>query len=127
MTKQIIVFIARWAFCSVGLWIAVRLFGQINTDSASATVATFLLAGLIFSVANAVLKPILTILSLPFLLVTLGLFMLLVNGFLVWLTVALAPNLSLSFGAAIISGIILSLINYILSGIMDISEERSKQ
>lgn len=124
MGKQITIFVARWTFCSLGLWIAVRLFGTIDTDNVSATVATFLLAGLIFSVANAILKPILTILSLPFVLVTLGLFMLIVNGFLVWLTIQLAPNLTMTFGSAIISGIVLSLVNYLISGILEISEEK---
>ncbi|MDR1300433.1 MAG: phage holin family protein [Candidatus Nomurabacteria bacterium] len=122
MAKQIYIFILRWVSCTVGLWIVVELFGKISTDSTSFMVATFLLAGLIFSVINAVLKPILTVLSLPFLIVTLGLFMLIVNGFLVWLTVALAPNLEMTFGAAIIGGLVLSLINYCISGILEASD-----
>lgn len=114
----------RWLLCSLGLWVAVRLFGNINVDHAGTVVATFLLAGLIFSLVNALLKPVLTILSLPFVLVTLGLFMLVVNGFLVWLTIAISPNLEMTFGWAIVSGIIMSLINYIISGIVDIKETK---
>lgn len=124
MGKQFFAFMIRWLLCSLGLWVAVRLFGNINVDHAGTVVATFLLAGLIFSLVNALLKPVLTILSLPFVLVTLGLFMLVVNGFLVWLTIAISPNLEMTFGWAIVSGIIMSLINYIISGIVDIKETK---
>jgi putative membrane protein len=113
-------FVARWFLTSLGLWISVRLFGHENVDNLTLSILTFLLAGLIFSVVNAVLKPMITILSLPFVLVTLGLFMFVINGFMVWLTIALAPNLTMGFGWAIISSIVLSLINYIVSNLNDL-------
>lgn len=89
------------------------------------SIATFLLAGLIFSAVNAIIKPVVTLLSLPFVLVTMGLFTLVINGFIVWLTIALSPNIHMSFGWAIVSSLILSLINYLLNNLSsnDISEE----
>jgi putative membrane protein len=124
MGKKFFAFIIRWLLCSLGLWISVRLFGEVKVDHTSTLVATFLLAGLIFSLVNAFLKPVLTILSLPLVVVTLGLFMLIINGFLVWLTIVIAPNLEMTFGWAIVSGIIMSLINYIISGIVDMKETK---
>ncbi len=121
MGKQLVAFVIRWLFCSLGLWIVVRLFGTIDVTNVGMAIATFLFAGLIFSLINAVLKPILTVLSLPFVVVTLGLFMLIVNGFLVWITIVIAPNLDMTFGWAIVSGIVMSLINYIISGILELS------
>lgn len=111
--------------CSFGFWISVRLFGVENYDSTAQSIFAYLLAGSIFSLVNSILKPILTILSLPFVLVTLGLFMLVVNGFMVWLTVALAPGIEMSFGWSIISGIILSLVNYLVSGIRELTEKET--
>lgn len=107
----------RWFLCSLGLWIAVQLFGYDTLNSVPMSIATFLLAGLIFSAVNAIIKPIVTIMSLPVVLVTMGLFTLIINGFMVWLTIALSPNIHMSFGWAIVSSLILSLINYLLNSL----------
>ena len=120
------VFVLRWVLCAIGLWISVRLFGVENYNSLEQNIIVYLLAGLIFSIVNSVLKPIVTILSLPFVLVTLGLFMLVINGFMVWLTVALAPGIEMTFGWSIISGIILSLVNYLVGEIRDLTVKESK-
>ncbi len=123
--KRYGLFVIRWALCSLGLWISVRLFGEEAFQSTGVSIATFLLAGLIFSFVNSILKPIITILSLPFVIVTLGLFMLVVNGFMVWLTIAIAPNLQMGFVAAIISGIVLSLVNYLVSEINEFTNKEA--
>ena len=58
-------FILRWILNSFGLWVAVRIFGTGYSEvQISAGAPAFLIAGLIFSVVNAVLKPIVIILSL---------------------------------------------------------------
>ncbi|MCL1876985.1 phage holin family protein [Candidatus Saccharibacteria bacterium] len=116
-------FLIRWVTCSIGLWIAVRLFGGEYSMSWWQEVLTFLLAGLIFSIVNSVIRPLVVILSLPFVLVTMGLFMLLINGFMVWLAILLAPNIKMDFGWAIISSLVISLINYIVSGFSDFNKE----
>ena len=115
--ERTISFVMRWFLCSLGLWIAVQLFGYDTLNSVPMSVATFLLAGLIFSAINAIIKPAITLLSLPFVLVTMGLFTIVINGFMVWLTIALSPNIHMSFGWAIISSLILSLINYLLNNL----------
>lgn len=115
MNKQFYVFIIRWLFNSLGLWAAVRLLGTNSETTVAASVAGFLFAGLMFSVVNAVLKPFIVILSLPAILLTLGLFMLVVNGLMVYLSLKLTPGLSMTFLNSIITGMILSLINYIVS------------
>lgn len=79
----------------------------------------FLVAGLIFSIINTLLKPIIIIISLPALLVTLGLFMVIVNGFMVYVSLALAPGVSMSFWTAVLTGILLSVLNYIVSNLID--------
>lgn len=114
------VMVVRWVLNSLGLWVAVSLLGSSGTDlGTTSAVVVFLVAGLIFSIVNSVLKPIVIILSLPAILLTLGLFTLIVNGLMVYITLALAPEVSMTFGASILAGIIMSLVNYIVSNAFD--------
>ena len=121
MERQFAVFLLRWILNTIGLWVAIKLFGlNQSTPDNVATITTYVIAGLIFSLVNSVIKPIVVILSMPAILVTLGLFTLVVNGFMVYISIALAPGLSMSFGNSILAGIILSLVNYIISSALDL-------
>lgn len=125
MRKQFTVFLIRWLLNSFGLWLAVRLLGTGYSDAqVNASLAGFLLAGLIFSIINTILRPIVVILSLPAILLTLGLFMLVVNGILVYISLKLAPGFHMTFVNSILTGMILSLINYIVSGVLEMSTHR---
>lgn len=126
MKKSILVFIIRWVLNSFGLWIAVRLLGTgIENVEVTAGTSGFLLAGFIFSIINSVFKPLAVILSLPAILLSLGLFVIVVNGALVYVSLALAPGISMSFINSILTGIILSLINYIVSAAVEIRGGKS--
>lgn len=127
MKQQILVFLIRWALNALGLWVAVRLLGT-GYDNVDVTAGFwgFVLAGLIFSVANSLFKPLLVIVSLPAILLTLGLFTIIVNGILVYISLAVAPGISMSFGNSIITGIILSLVNYIVSVAIAVRSEESR-
>jgi len=128
MQRQFSVFLLRWALNSLGLWIAVRIFGDGYNDQAlQAGFWAFVLAGLIFSLVNAVLRPLLIILSLPAILLTLGLFTLVVNGIMVYISLALAPHLHMTFGYSILTGIVLSLINYIVSSVLELRYVKSRR
>src|SRR5690349_1076885 len=111
MKEQFLVFLVRWGLNSFGLWVAVRLLGTgYDNVEVSAGFWGFILAGLIFSLVNSIFKPLAVILSLPAILLTLGLFVLVVNGALVYLSLWLSPGISMSFFNSILTGIILSLI-----------------
>lgn len=125
MRKQFAVFLLRWLLNTVGLWIASRLLGSGFNDT-EATTTTFLFAGLALSLANSLLRPIVIVLALPAILVTLGLFMLVVNGLMVYLALNLVPNLDISFVSAIITGVIISLINYIISGVLELNRNKKE-
>ena len=75
----------------------------------------YVAAGLIFSVVNTVIKPILTIISLPFIFLTLGLFTILVNAAMVGLTIWILPDVQMTFGGAICSCLLISLINFLVN------------
>lgn len=128
MKRQFSLFILRWILNSFGLWVAVRVFGTGYSDAElTANTWVFLVAGLIFSVINAVLRPIVIILSLPAILVTLGLFMIVVNGLMVYISLKLAPGLQMTFLYSMITGIVLSLVNYIVSGVLELQYMRQRE
>lgn len=120
MRRQLQSFVVRWLLNTLGLWLAITLFGTGNTDSPEGFVI-FLVAGFIFSIVNALLRPIILILSLPALLLTLGLFMLVVNGTLVYISLKLAPGFDMTFLHSILTGIVISLVNYIVSNVTDLN------
>lgn len=127
MKQEFLIFLARWALNAVGLWVAVRLLGTGYDDvDVTAGFWGFVLAGLVFSLANSLLKPVFVILSLPAILLTLGLFTIILNGVLVYISLAISPGISMSFGNSIITGIILSLVNYIVSAAMEIRAEKRR-
>ncbi len=87
---------------ALALAVAAALFDGIRIGTASTSTGedtvTLLLVGLVLGVINAVIGPVVKLLSLPFIIVTLGLFLLLVNAAMLWLTAELADLLGLAFG-----------------------------
>jgi putative membrane protein len=128
MKKQFFLFVLRWMLNSFGLWVAVRIFGTGYSDAELATgVWVFLFAGLIFSLINTVLRPVVIILSLPAILLTLGLFTIIVNGFMVYVSLLLAPGLHMTFWNSVLTGIVLSLVNYIVSSALELQYVRRQE
>ncbi len=125
MKRQFMIFIIRWILNSFGLWVAVRIFGTgYSNELLNSSLYVFLVAGLIFSIVNAILKPIVIILALPAILVTLGLFTIVVNGFMVYVSLKLAPGLQMTFWHSILTGLVLSLVNYIVSSALELEYMR---
>jgi putative membrane protein len=80
-----------------------------NPDNVLGLSVTFVWLALLFAVVNAILRPVLKLLSLPFLILTLGLFYLVINGALLGITAVLSSRLAIDgFGPAIIGGLILA-------------------
>ena len=128
MKRRLPVFLLRWVLNSLGLWIAVRLFGAGYSHlSTSGVIWEFLLAGIVFSIINSVLRPIAVILSLPAILLTLGLFILVVNGLMVYISLLITPGISMTFMESILTGILLSLINYIVSATRELRQSNKAQ
>lgn len=127
MRKQFAIFLLRFAASTFGLWLAAKLLGTFSSGYDNVALGSFLIAGLVFSIFNSLLKPLIIILSLPAILLTLGLFMLIVNGFLVYISVNLVPGLDMSFWHAILTGMLLSLINYVISGVLELKGSSLKE
>ncbi len=116
-------FLVRWLVCSLGLWIAAGLFGHwVSYNSDLGVIVT---AGLILALINSILRPIVVILSLPAILFSLGLFMVVINGFMVFLVSKLyAPLEITNFWVAILAGMIIGLVNYLVTAILENREQQ---
>lgn len=111
-------FMLRWFICGLGLWIAAGILGQrISYDSRFGVIV---IAGLLLAIVNVFIKPIVVILSLPAILFSLGLFMIVINGLMVLLVSELYSPLQINnFGAAMLAGVIIGLVNYLVSTILE--------
>ena len=119
MNKPFVRFLVRWLVCSLGLWIAAGLLSSgITYDSRFKVIV---ISGLILAIINAIIRPILIILSLPAILLSLGLFMIIINGFTVFLASKLYTPLHVTnFWAAMLAGIIIGLVNYLVTAILEV-------
>lgn len=105
-------FLLRWAVNSLGIWVAANLFEKINYSKPSVVI----IAGLLLALLNVFIKPLVVLLSLPAILLSLGLFMIVINGFMVALLSELYSPLQVeSFSAAILAGLVIGLVNYLVT------------
>ncbi len=78
-------FLVTWAFNIAALWVAAALLSGVAVTGSHAWL-TYVLAGLVFSLVNLVVKPIVAILAIPLIVLTLGIAYFLVNVLMVFLT-----------------------------------------
>ena len=115
--KKIGGFLFRWLLSSVAMFICLRAFAKFSPEAEGLRDSTifYLCAGLVFSLVNSFVKPLVTLFSLPLILLTFGLFTIVVNAIVVGITVWLLPQVSISFVGAICSCIVISLINFLVN------------
>ncbi len=107
---------AAWIFDGIGV-------GSKGSDT-SDRVVTLLLVAVLFGIVNAIVTPIVKLLSLPFIVLTLGLFLLVVNALMLLLTREIAQALDLSFRVdgfwtAVWGGLVISLVGMALNAALD--------
>ncbi len=91
------------------LYVVARLVPGMDIDG----IGDALVAGLVLGIVNALVKPLLVLLTLPITVLTLGLFLLVVNALLLKLVAALVPGLHVrSFGAAFLGALLLSIFSF---------------
>jgi putative membrane protein len=115
-------FVINWAFNVVALFVASWLLSGVSYGDEW---WTLLIAGVVFTIVNAFVKPILTVLSIPFIVVTLGLFYFLINILMLYLTDWIVGDFEIeSFGWAVLAAIIVSVVNWILHQVFGEPERR---
>jgi putative membrane protein len=110
-------FITRLLINAAALWVAIRVVPGISIEG---DWPRLFAVALVFGVLNAVIRPILFVLSLPFLILTLGLFTFVLNAFMLWLTSAASDLFGLGFdvdgfGAALLGALIVTAVSFALS------------
>lgn len=108
--------LARWLINAIAIGIAVWLVDGIEAGG----LKTILVVAIIFGLVNALIRPILKVLTCPLVILTLGLFIFVINGLMLWLTSAIANSLGLDFQVtgivpAIIGAVIITLVSLLLS------------
>lgn len=117
MKKQFAQFLVRWALNALGLFTAAKfLTGMTYQNDWHVLFVT----ALILAVINALVKPFLIILSLPALILTLGIFSVVINGFTVYLAHLLYHPFEVDgFMTAVLAGMVVGLVNYIVTRVFD--------
>jgi putative membrane protein len=110
-------FVVRLLVNAVALWVATRIVPGVSYTGGW---FPFLAVALIFGVINATLRPLTRILTCPLILLTLGLFALIVNGLMLWLTSSLSSAIGLNFRVsgfwpAFWGALVVSIVSTILS------------
>jgi len=111
-------FLVRWFVCALGLWVAANVIGHGVTYGSH--IGVIIMSGFILALINIIIKPIVVILSLPAILFSLGLFMIVINGLMVILVSKLYSPLQVkNFGAAMLAGMVIGLVNYLVTAILE--------
>ena len=116
MIDSLIPFLAQWAITALSLWVASHIFKGMRFDSTSALVVSALLLGF----ANAIVKPLLIVLTLPLTLLTFGLFLLVINALVILLVSALVKGFHLSgFWTAMFASLFVSILSLLIGSLVD--------
>jgi putative membrane protein len=119
-------FLVHLVVTAIAFWVATRLVSGLNYEG---PLPGLLLVALLFGVVNAVLGSILRLLALPVTILTIGLFALVINAILLWVTGSLARSLGLGlrvdgFGPAFLGALVIGLTRVVLNAVVDSRDRR---
>ena len=109
-------FLVRLLVNAAALWVATRLVPGVTY---SGEVLPFLGVAIVFGIVNSFIRPVAKLLTLPLIILTLGIFALVVNGLMLWLTSSLSESLGLGFHvsgfwAALFGSLVVSIVSTLL-------------
>jgi putative membrane protein len=121
-------FLARLLVNAAALWVATRIVPGVTFSGGW---LPFLGVAVVFGVINAFIRPVAKILTFPLIIVTLGIFALVVNGLMLWLTASLSEGLGLGFRvdgfwAAFWGALVVSIVSTILSMLVSDSSRQER-
>jgi putative membrane protein len=128
--------LVRWLINAVAIAITVILVPGINGgivagggQPLSVDIKSLLGVALIFGLVNALVRPVLKMMSCPLVLLTLGLFIFVINGLMLWLTSAIAGSLGLQFHVdgfipALIGSVVISIVSIILTALFSDDDDK---
>ena len=114
-----------WASNVLGIWVTSLIFDGVTYDDKIWVLAV---AGLVLFLANAIIRPIVIILTLPAVILTLGILLLFINAFTLWIADKIVPPFEVSgFWTYLGSVIIIWLVNMIVYGIFRPENRETKR
>lgn len=120
MLDNMMAFLAHWGVTSLSLWVASLMFHGISFSSNKSLLISALLLGLV----NAVVKPVIIILTIPLTLITFGFFLLVINALMMMLVSALVPGFRVSgFWTAFFASIVVTVVSLFIGTMVFQSEE----
>lgn len=108
--KQLLVFMFRWLVSTAGMWLIINWFGSIDTGVTN-NIWLYVVAGLVFSLVNSIVRPLATLFSLPFIILSMGIFTILINIAMMALTIWILPGVHIDFWGSFLGTITMSVIN----------------
>jgi putative membrane protein len=103
-------FLIRACIVALGLWLATAWVSGVSID----TPATLILAGVLLGIVNSIIRPIAIVLTLPMTIVTLGLFLLVINAGMVALVAWILPGMHVAgFWSAFWTAVLVSLVSFV--------------
>ena len=115
MLDHLAPFLLHWAITALSLWAASHIFKGVRFDGAGSLVVSALLLGF----ANAIVKPLLIVLTLPLTLLSFGLFLLVINALVILLVAALVRGFHISgFWTALFASLFIWLMSLVIGSLV---------
>ncbi len=112
----------RWLLNAASLWLTTEIIPGITFTEPG--LWPILIAALVLGLVNAVVRPIMILLTLPLTILTLGLFLLIVNALALGIVIALTPMAVTGFGTTILAALVLTVISTVLNALIGVGRER---
>ena len=121
MLRAMLKTLFRWALLAGALLLVAKLYSGVQVT----TYGSALIAALVLGLLNAIVRPIFVLLTLPITLVTLGLFLFVINALMFWWASAMLPGFATtSFWAALAGSLIYSALSLLINQLLAASDKR---
>ncbi len=119
----------RWAISAVAIYAAIRFVPGLSAEGGW---QVYFLMALILGLVNALLAPIVKALTCPLILLTLGLFTLVINGLMLWLASVIADQLGIGFHVAgfmpaFLGALVISVVSFVLSALTGVNRKEDRR
>lgn len=116
---QIVPLLLHWATIALSLWLASHIFKGLHFDSGR----SLLIAALLLGLANAIVRPVLVIFTLPLTLITFGVFLLVINALMLLLVARLVRGFTLAgFGTAFLASIFIAIVSLVIGAMVSLGD-----
>jgi putative membrane protein len=120
---HLLAFLVHWAVTALSLWVASHVFRGLRFDNGRALLISALLLGL----ANAVVRPILVVLTLPLTVLSFGVFLLVINALMLLLVARLVRGFTIgSFRTAFFASIFVALLSLVIGALVSVGDPGSE-